>query len=50
MAESRVLKFNEANVQKQKELSKQYTAKNKKGISQDISIDRVEFVTKTNSN
>lgn len=31
VAESRVLKFNEANVQKQQELQKQHKLKNKKG-------------------
>lgn len=30
--ENRVLKFNDSNVQKQKELAKQYSAKNKKGL------------------
>lgn len=32
VAESRVLKYNDANVQKQKDLSRQHCAKNKKGI------------------
>lgn len=30
--ENRVLKFNDSNVQRQKELAKQYSAKNKKGL------------------
>lgn len=33
MTENRVLKFNDSNQQRQKELSKQYSAKNKKGKS-----------------
>lgn len=40
VTENRVLKFNDANVQRQKELTKQYSAKNKKGNLNWIQIYR----------